>query len=460
MVKKIDGNYCGVKISTPTGTPSGLKTHLKTIHDIDPSVSNSTNIEPAAKITKFALESSITFKTDIKTRLARMVCVDNFSINAISKSKEINALCKIVYNKSVPSFDTIRKYAIDHYEDVKAEIINSIKTLSKSEMPTISFDEWTSVGTVQILNVIVHFKDVNFNIGVREITNISCTAEVLKHNIFSLLYDHGITHGKKLMVTADGASTNKKLAKISNINLQLCINHGLNLSIVDVFYVKKDGITETGLEYDDFSEDELESDDEIVNPEPEELDAAVVKNWKYQDEEIFENQETPVILKSELRMVLKKVRKVSSRIRNSAKHKRALKQYTELMPKLDVQTRWSSMANMCSRFIEILPFIKKSYIDLGISFNIDQNEISILKLITELLNPVCETVRTLSKVNSNLLTADTEITKLVNTLNSKTIFSNSNIKNEFVTAIENRFIQRRTRYSDILQFLKTQPIIC
>ena len=309
-------------------------------------------------ILNYATPQSITNCESIEAVLARLVCKTNFSLNAISKSKELDFLIKRVYKTKMPSANTLKQYVKRYYTSIKDEIKEKIKELSQNQEWTITFDEWTPVGVKQIMNISVHFKQQSFNLGLIEVDDISCTSEVLLKLIETKLNDFDLkTSGKTLIATADGAGVNLKLEKIAKINVQRCQNHGINLAILDTFYSKPSSRNEIEYnasdEYDSNSSDESES--ETTNSEAIE--------YTSEEEEAENSDQAPTIARFEYKVVIDKARRITNSIRNSAKLRRILSKYTPLTPIKEIKIRWSSLAKKTQRFIDILPEIRHTFID-------------------------------------------------------------------------------------------------
>ena len=309
-------------------------------------------------ILNYATPQSIINCESIESVLARLVCKSNFSLNALSKSKELDFLIKKVYKCKMPSANTLKQYVNRYYTNIKDEIKEKIKKLGKDQDWTITFDEWTSVGVKQVMNVNLHFKQQSFNLGLIEVDGISCTSEHLLKLIEAKLNDFDLnTPGKTLIATADGAKVNMKLEKISKIHVQRCQNHGINLAILDTFYSK----VSSRIELNTSDEEDLNLSDES---ESQTTSSEVVEYTSEEEEKEHENTDRHLtIAMLEYKSVIIKARKITNSIRNSPKLRRILSKYAPLKPIKEVKTRWSSLAKITERFIKILPEIRHTFID-------------------------------------------------------------------------------------------------
>ena len=440
---------CGAVIKTTSGSPTGLKNHLKTIHKIDPTVRN-TFFDQENLITKYCGKVTVKNKKTFRASIARLACLSNISLNALAKSKELDYLYRQVFNRKIPSANGIKHCIFQFSAEIKKEMIEEMKELSQIQPFTLSFDEWTSIKMTQMMNLNVHFEKKSFNLGVIEVKEISCTSEAILRLIQQKLQEYGLNldNPQFIFATADGASANKKLERISNIALQQCQNHGLNLAIVDTFYAEKGpgNATEELSEEDEYTEEE---DDEDGNDEVDVLDEDESDDSEDDDDDVEQNFQIDLQYSD----TIKKVRKISAYVKNSSKMRRILKKYTDRMPLLDVRTRWSSLAKMLERFRIILPDLRKAFIDASKAFNITNKDAKTITVLSKLLSPVVTTVKRLSSAKANLLTADREITCLINTLIDTEFDFQVPIKQIFIGKIKSRFISRRTEMSNVIQFL-------
>ena len=298
-----------------------------------------------------------------------------------------------------------------------------------------------------MVSINLHFKEISFNLGLIEVNQISCTSDVLLSLIKNKLNEFRINlNSKKVIATADGASVNSKLETISNIFLQKCQNHAINLSIIDTFYAN-DSVEkiESVFSDEDYQQEENDCSDDEDESESEEGDDIDDKN----------SNTISMPIQSQYKESIKKARNISNIIRNSPTMKRILLKYTDSMPLKDSKTRWSSLAKMTDRFLEILPQIKKTFIDAKKNLDFAETDYEYLKHIQILLYPVIDVVEKLSNSKANLLTADIEMSKLI--IKLKNINENNNefkyIKKKFVTNLEQRFLARRRNTSNVLQYL-------
>ena len=67
----------------------------------------------------------------------------------------------------------------------------------------------------QMMNLNVHFNERSFNLGLLEVHKIKCSSGTLLEMIEKKLHEFNLSLGsKKVIVTADGAATNRRLENV------------------------------------------------------------------------------------------------------------------------------------------------------------------------------------------------------------------------------------------------------
>ena len=291
-------------------------------------------------------------------------------------------------------------------EDVKIK-------LKKSPEYNLIFDEWTSASNRRYLNLISRTSTEELNLGVVEIHE-TASAE----NLLALIYDKmtkfEIPREKAKFITCDGAAVNKKIGRVADINLFLCLNHGIHLGVCEVLY-------------------EPSSMPKVIESESANLAEVVIQK--------------PVCKDSNLKETLKKMRKMVKKIKQSPKLADLLRTKTNLSVILDVKTRWNSMIHMVRRFIKIRKEINSVFVYEEIDIPIDNSDIESLMQLIEILTPIEKAVVSLSAKNINLCTADLILEKMFHEIEALPV---SLLKSKFEEALFTRILQRRTSYSDVL----------
>ena len=105
---RVNNDVCGAVIKTTAGSPTGLKTHLKTVHKINPNIQNS-YFGQENSITKYCEKVTVKNKKSLLASIVSLACLSNFSLNSLAKSKELDYLYREVFNQKVPSANGIKQ---------------------------------------------------------------------------------------------------------------------------------------------------------------------------------------------------------------------------------------------------------------------------------------------------------------------------------------------------------------
>ena len=116
---------------------------------------------------------------------------------------------------------------------------------------------------------------------------------------------------------------------------------------------------------------------------------------------------------------------------------------------LDTKTRWNSLIFMLELFLELKDCIKRAVIDLNLTINITDDEFTAICSIISILLPVKLAVEAICRSDANLITADTTINFMIQSLRK---YDNI-LSNRFQTALLFEIEQRRTELSDIILYL-------
>jgi hypothetical protein len=118
------------------------------------------------------------------------------------------------------------------------------------------------------LNVPLHNKRP-YKLGIVKIAG-SCKAEKTQELVERKLSKFGLKFKDIVASTHDGAVVMQKYGRLILAESQFCFNHGIHLSVTDVFYVKKrkntkaqtseDGIADYGADYCEGNESDAATD--------------------------------------------------------------------------------------------------------------------------------------------------------------------------------------------------------
>ena len=349
----------------------------------------------------------------------------------------MNHLFNVAYKEGFPSsFADVRSTIMKNYETVKQLMRKHF--LAKTDPPSIMLDEWTSLSKKQYINLIVYFKNDKYNLGLIELSD-DAIAENILLMVNTRLAEFGISTPKTL--TADGARTNSKLARISNMKFQKCFNHGVHLAVTDLLYNKGD----LELEDNNFATAFIPEESQDV-----EFNIGTVLEDEERHDPIAVPLHTGVI-----KDVVKKVRGICKLVLNSPKNVRKFLAKSSLLPILDVKTRWSSLCSMLERFLRIKSELNYLYVDLKLDWPLTEDEIELIRLLTDMLQPCKTFIAELSSKRVNLVTADLKIEAMFESLEaiSTEHAHGAVLIKKFISILERRILERRSEMSDILMFL-------
>ncbi|CAG4943549.1 unnamed protein product [Parnassius apollo] len=254
---------CEKVIKCAGGTTTGLRSHLR-LHNISldserlaSEVARETAGTSKRKNDNSLLESPVSAKncrmTDyfsqsnrsLDVMVSRMTALDGMPYRAFTESEDLKHLFKKAGYKLPTSANTIKDVTIKFYDKTKKNLIKEIQELKdEGHKFSVSIDEWTSSRNRRYMNVNLHcafFKGNHHttrNLGLcrtyGSVTAIKCE-EYLRERLheFKLDFDTDV-----IAIISDGASVMTKLGGNLNCIHQLCLAHGLQLAIVDTFYVK------------------------------------------------------------------------------------------------------------------------------------------------------------------------------------------------------------------------------
>ena len=114
----------------------------------------------------------------------------------------------------------------------------------------------------------------------------------------------------------------------------------------------------------------------------------------------------------------------------------------------DSKTRWNSLLAMLERFYKLKSCIQKSDIDLKLNINFTETDFETVSAIISALLPVKLPVESLCCRDANLISADAALTFMFDRLCE----IKSSLSIEFMSALKQRIIARRTQLSDLISY--------
>ena len=425
---------CKVLRSIKDQSPKSIKSHLKTAHNYDVDEEEmKKKQQQKLSISNFMTTKNFNELTDKNSSIVQLTCSDLIPIHKCMKSKTIDHLFTSTYRSGFPtSFAKVRSAIIENYEIAKTLLRKDF--LKRTESPAIMIDEWTSLSKKQYINLIAYFSDSKFNLGLIEITE-DATSEHIFEIISKRLDEFGLKSPK--VVTADGAKTNSKLARIGGMKIQKCFNHAVHLAVTDLLYNKTNF-------------DEVQPDETAFIPESEPDQNNEIDNVNFFEDFAFAEMQPGYITDT-----IKLVRKTSKLVLNSPKNVRKFLTKSRLLPILDVKTRWSSLCNMLERFLEIKNELNYLYVDLKLKWPFEDDDIDLISMLINILKPCKQLINDLSSKRCNLTTADLKICQMLCSIEEIESENNhaSVLKEKFLSILKTRILERRTEASDVLMYL-------
>ena len=450
---------CTKKIKTAGGSTSGLHSHLKSQHKInllkrdqEKIVESFNVIDSEPKITCYFKK---TIDDSFPALLARMTALDGIPFIKFCKSQDLRMLLIAKGFKEIPkSSKTIKKHVMEYADKVKQEIVKQISQQQVDNKAfSVTLDEWTSIKNCRYMNINVHICDNRFwNLGLCRI-NGSMPAERCVLLMENKLKEFGISLSNIITITTDGASVMKKAVKLTNANHQLCMAHGLQLAVIKVLYNNNlDKIEDEQTNHVDFPDvSNNENSDSDYDEDDENND-----NGLEIIQDIISDYQLISFQSVQIRSLITKIRKVSKLFRKSSqKNDDILQKHVKeefgknLSLTIDCKIRWNSLLAMLQRFWLIKDCVRKSLIDLKSDINFTSGELALLSDVIFALQPIKVAVEALCCENVNLYIADIALKFMLDELTSQ----NTSLSIELVNSLMYRIKERRTCYSDVLQYL-------
>ena len=256
-----------------------------------------------------------------------------------------------------------------------------------------------------------------------------CPAKKYKEKAQMKIRAFGLDPNKDIInFSNDGCSTMKKLGRlVKPILMQLCLAHGGQLGVLDVFYKKNNDDEDSDDENDQDVSDE--DDDEDFDQEDDEFD----NDDDLEDESglIDETNEEFAELKDiEIKDLIAKCRKIVNKYsgrstNNHALLQDAIKDWQRKNGKSpigqelgrDCKTRWSSMVLSLLSIKKVKVPLKKVMKDSTLALT--DEEFKKIDELVEILMPVKIVMETIGGENADLMTAELAFNELFNDLKSK-----------------------------------------
>lgn len=171
--------------------------------------------------------------------LSKCAAKDGFAVKKI-----VNSDACIAYlnsrNHQMPMSDITVWNEILMYHN---ELLGSLKhfvhdSKLKGGKFSLLVDEWTDISSKRYLNIILHNGTNAYQYSLAPVGVGSCNSFRLQQIVMKKLEDISLNAECDIVAsTHDGASVMKKYGQSMPFEQQLCLNHCLNLSIIDVLYL-------------------------------------------------------------------------------------------------------------------------------------------------------------------------------------------------------------------------------
>lgn len=417
-------NECGESLRINNYGTSALINHaalhkinLKKRSSSQPDSSTGSSKDP--KISKFLTRESrsmLLAKCAAKDKfpIARIISSDACKAYLASRNHQMPSSCATVWEE-------IRKYHAEVFESFQKFVFDS-KVAGKKF--SIIIDEWTDVSSKRYLNITLHNGLKSLQYCLASIGSGKCDAQKLKQIVSNKLQNIDLDLKADIVASInDGASVMKKYGTLMPFEQQLCLNHGINLAIMDVLY--KQNIPECESESEN-SDSDIDDDESFSENQSIEIDEPAPLEMNYAYKSIIET------VRKYVRIFRKSPMKLSQLKKNMLDT--IGKDLTLL---IDCKTRWNSVLPMLDRFNKIKSVIKSTMNEFNIFYDVEID--AKIPEIIECLLPVEECIKKLSSDSCDLLIAEATCVYLLSTLEKL----NSTFGRDLYQAMKVRIAERR-----------------
>ena len=304
---------------------------------------------------------------------------------------------------------TIKKMVLQYVYKIRKQIVAELsERIARGELFSLTFDEWTSLKNRRFMIVNVHsYDNVFWNLGLVRIKG-SIPAEKCITYLQKTLKEFSIAIENIISIITDGAAVMKKIGRLLDVNHQLCLAHGIQLSVIKVLYkrsvsdnisVENQEVAITEFEHGEDEEDDVMEDIGVFD---------VIEDTSTTDSSIQHESIGPIITK------IRKIDILQKHVKDEFKK--------ELTLILDTKTRWSSMLIMLARIYEIKNCVRKSLIDIKSDIDLSENDLNVVSNIIMALQPVKGAVEVLCSRDTNLYVADLTIRFMLDELSNQNNF--------------------------------------
>ena len=236
--------FCDAKLSTKGSSTSGLKRHYLAKHEATvlkrqrSEESGSNEIQHLTKKPKLVQKSigEVSKKVTLHDHVAKLAAKDLFSIHAISKSEALREFICLKGFSLPKNPNHIMDLINRRCQEVKAIHQHQINTAKKNGSKfAVDIDEYTSAAQRKYLNTNLWVDDKLIHLGLKRMAG-SHNAEACLELLKEVLSEYDLSESDMISQTTDGASVMVKMGYSSPWEYQLCLTHGLHLSVIDALY--------------------------------------------------------------------------------------------------------------------------------------------------------------------------------------------------------------------------------
>jgi len=459
---------CKTILKTVGGSIKGLHKHLKRRHDINlkrkaDDDGEGTSEQPTAKarktatsggpMTKFLLDRN---ENTLQAVIARMTARDGLPFRVFTTSPDLRRGMTALGLGNLPtSSESVKQLVMTQGRRIRSFVMEELADKKKhGERFSLTFDEWTSARNRRYMNVNVHAQAQYWSLGLIRIHGsmpaekcISLLQEKLTQFNLSLEHDN-------VCICTDGASVMTKVGKLLPVEQQLCYAHAIQLAVLDVLYndrrkrqapVPAPAVEEAPV-VDSDGDGSGNCDSDVDDNDGDGLDV------------VDESPNLLFQLSDDYKEVVNKVRAIVKMFRRSpTKNDDTLQHYVrrefgmELVLLLDCRTRWSSLADMLSRFVKLRGPIMKALIDLSEPTQVTDGDFCVIEDMVSCLEPVKIAVKAICRRDTNLIAAEAALHFCIIQLQKQS----SELAKILAEAIECRIKGRRGVHAGVLQYLQS-----
>lgn len=426
-IHKAQCNKCSKLLEPHTG---GLRFHANTHGITVTSGDKIATTQPQSQITQFLKPEK---PDSLNALIARLCAKDGIPFSVISDSVDIRKFINQSGLGTAPtSHNTVRICVLAYYNEIKNLFISKLKEeKERVGQFTLSFDEWSSLRNVRYMNLIVHTDKQLWDLGLIRIqgrTNASLSSE----DIDSRLKEFQLSLSNFTAMMSDGAPINGAISRVTGLDQQQCLAHGIQLAINSILY--------DSTENDDNESSDMEDEDELG-----------VLAFGYQ-EASFNIQ--PSLRRGMIKDTIFKVRKVVKLFKRSPTMNHLLQGFVQnklgqpLQLILDTRTRWSSLSAMITRFLKIRDCVQLALVDLSANNQLNEDitfssyEIDYLESISSALYPIEVLVKSICSKKCSLFDAHLGVEILLDKLSSDNTTLSNDLMTQLIDRLSSRFCQQ------------------